>query len=113
MHELSIAESILEMVEQAAGEGRMAVSVTLTLGPFSGVCADSLQFWFPEVAEQRGMGRPELVINEVPAKVHCLDCGLDYGTKNVMEGCPQCQSFNRKLLSGREFALESIEVVDE
>jgi hydrogenase nickel incorporation protein HypA/HybF len=114
VHELSVAESILDIVEQALDEPTELERATLVMGPFAGINADSLKFFFPEAAEARGMGRPELVINEVPARVHCKGCGLDYETRDVTRGCPDCDSLQREVLSGREFTLESVEVaVDE
>ena len=41
MHEFSIAESILSVIEENIGEKREIVSTTLTIGPLSGVNADA------------------------------------------------------------------------
>jgi len=110
MHELSVAESILQIVEQAIEGKRELASATVTLGPFAGICADSLKFWFPQVARERGFGEPELVVNELPARVHCLDCGEEYASRDAMTPCPGCASFNRRILGGRELTLDSVEI---
>lgn len=113
MHELSVANSIMDIVEDALEAPCELASARLVLGPFAGINAESLKFFFPEVAAERGYGRPELVVQEVPARLHCLECDRSYESQDMMTGCPDCGSLRRDVLSGREFVLESVEVVDE
>lgn len=113
MHEFSIAESIVDIVGKAIGPKREVLSVHLTLGPLSGISSEALRFCFTEVAKQKGFGSPELVICEVAARLHCNDCGTDYEGMDFFEGCPDCQSLNRTILSGREFTVDSAEVAED
>ena len=110
MHEFSIAESILNTVEERLGEKKELVTATLTVGLLSGVNPEALKFCFAELADQRGFGRPRLIVNEVPAKLHCSDCGEDYQTRDMALGCPRCSSWNRRILGGRECMIENVEV---
>ena len=113
MHELSVAQEVLNIVEREVGGEKKVLSVALTLGPLSGICADSLQFCFSLIAADRGFGETELVINEVPARLHCNGCGLDYELDDLIQGCPRCGSFVRTLLGGSEFTLDAVEVEEE
>ena len=113
MHEFSIAEDILDIVQENAGPGAQVDCVHLILGPLSGVSPDALLFCFPEVAKPLGMGTPRLVIEETAAKVHCCDCGLDYESKEFYDGCPRCDSMNRQILSGQELTVDWIELVED
>jgi hydrogenase nickel incorporation protein HypA/HybF len=110
VHELSVAESIIDIIEQAVDEPQPIERATVVMGPFAGINAESLKFFFPEAAEARGFGRPELVVQAVPARVHCTECDEDYETDDVARGCPRCGGLQREVLSGREFTLESVEV---
>ena len=113
MHEFSVAEDILAIIEEAVGSKKEITSVHMTIGPLSGICPDSLRFCFTEIAKQEGFGSPELVLNEVKAKVHCYGCESDYEATEFIEGCPDCGSLNRRILSGDEFTVDWVEVEDD
>ena len=112
MHELSIAEDILKIVSPRIGAQHSLSAVHLTLGPLSGVSTESLRFCFPEVAEMHGFGRPSLIVDELPAQMHCLDCGCEYALRRFSDGCPGCGSLLRDVRSGSEFMIDWIEVRD-
>lgn len=108
MHEFSIAEEILSVVERTLGGPKPVQSVQLTVGTLSNISAEALQFCFTEIAEQSGFGRPELKIVATPAQVRCRDCGRTEETQDFTEGCPGCNSFSREILSGYECVVDSI-----
>lgn len=110
MHELSLAESIAEIIEREAGAEKALASVTLTVGPLAGVCTESLRFCFADVAREHGFGEPELIINETPVRLRCEGCGREYAVEHVVEPCPHCGGLRRKVLSGDEFTLDAVEV---
>ncbi len=53
---------------------------------------------------------PDLVINLTKAKLICLDCDIEYEAKDFYQGCPDCGSISRRILSGREFTVDSVEL---
>lgn len=110
MHELSIAESMLSAIEDQLGGVKRLVGAQVTLGPLAGICPSALSFGFAEVADARGFGRPELTINEVPARLVCLACHEEYTAADLMELCPHCGHLERTVLSGDEFTLDSVEL---
>ena len=111
MHELSLAESVAEIIEREVGAGKALASVTLTVGPLAGVCAESLRFCFEDVAREHEFGTPELVINATPVRLHCRGCGREYAVEHVAEPCPHCGGLARKVLSGYEFTLDCVELM--
>lgn len=108
MHELALACDVLDAAERAMGPGKRLLRVDLALGPLSGVSAEALTFCFSELAEQRGLGRAELVLCARPARIRCRACGHSYETDDFMKGCPRCDSLSREILSGFECELESV-----
>jgi hydrogenase nickel incorporation protein HypA/HybF len=112
MHELSLAEEMLQMIAGVIGSGSRLERVNIVIGPLSGVSADSLRFCFTELAAMRGFGSPDLVVDETAASIRCRSCGLSYEVHEFTEGCPVCGSLERDILSGMECTLESIEVDD-
>lgn len=108
MHEFSIATEIIAAVERSVGAGKRVQSVGLVLGALSGVNADSLTFCFTELAESRGMGRTELVVDPRPARVRCRVCGREYETGDFMSGCPGCGVAAVDIVSGYECEVNAI-----
>jgi len=113
MHEFSIAAEILDVVEQSMTPEQRVLSVHLLLGTLSGISAESLQFCFTELAEGAGLGRPELVISEVPAQVTCRECATPHAATDFTIGCPQCGSLNRDILSGFECVVDTLTLQED
>lgn len=110
MHELSLAKDMTRIIGKAIGGVRPLDTVNITVGPLSGISSESLRFCFTEVAKMEGFGEPKLVITETEAKLICLDCSIEYQAKEFYQGCPSCGSFSRRILSGREFTVDSVEI---
>lgn len=113
MHEVSIAQAILRVAEETLGKVQPLLSARVTIGPLSGVEPETLSFCFPEVAEALGFGRPQLQITLTEIRARCQSCSTEYAMKDFGDSCPQCDSFDRILLSGDELRLEEVEVAEE
>jgi hydrogenase nickel incorporation protein HypA/HybF len=112
MHELSIAQGILDTIEKKLGFVKPLVRVFITIGPLAGVSAESLEFWFSEVAQSKGFGTPEIVIKKTKALAVCAECNEKYEINNFFDGCPKCDSLKRTIESGYECMIDSIEMED-
>jgi hydrogenase nickel incorporation protein HypA/HybF len=42
--------------------------------------------------------------------MHCGNCSAEFEMGDELMPCPECGSMNLKILSGREFLLDSIEI---
>jgi hydrogenase nickel incorporation protein HypA/HybF len=111
MHELSVATDIVELAFGAA-EGRLVERLTVKNGAFSSVFAESLRFYLEILTEERQGKQADIVIESVPAKCLC-ECGKVYETDRFLDPCPSCGEWKRKVESGMECRLESIEVPDK
>jgi hydrogenase nickel incorporation protein HypA/HybF len=113
MHELSVAESILEQVEElAAREGADGVNrVTVSVGSLSGVEPDALEFAFPVALETSGLDGVELVIERVPAHMKCAACGRTTEPEFPFAVCAHCGSAEVECLGGRELLIQSVELL--
>jgi hydrogenase nickel incorporation protein HypA/HybF len=110
MHEMSLAKDMTRIIENALGRKMHLHRVNITVGPLSGISPESLRFCFTEIAKMDGFGEPELVINTTEARLVCLDCSNEYSARDFYEGCPECGSISRRILSGREFTVDSVEI---
>jgi hydrogenase nickel incorporation protein HypA/HybF len=113
MHELSIALSILEIVdEEAARQGGRIAAVHLKLGPLSGVVKEALMSAFDLAREGTPFAQAELIIDEVPVTAYCPACSVDRTPSSAYDlCCPECGTPTPEVLSGRDLEVVAIEVV--
>ncbi len=112
MHELSIAQSIVDLAsdEAAKAEAQRVVSIRLRLGLLSGVVRESLEFCFPIACEGTCCQGAELVIEMEPAKLHCPKCEDAFDVDCFVLACPNCGFFPATLLEGGELKVVSLDV---
>ncbi len=113
MHELSIAEDIFTAIEYSLGFKSKLKSVEMTIGPLSGVSAEALSFCFTEVAVLRGFGNTQLVINKIKAVANCSKCNNRYEITDFYSTCPECCSFERKIVSGDRCTIDAVELMED
>ncbi len=115
MHELSIAQSILEIVEHSLPpEPSPPVKcVRMKVGEMAGVVVDSLEFCFSALIAGTQMDGATLEIESVPVMAKCKACGNDFRVRDYAFACPLCQSGDLHLLSGRELQVVEVELADE
>jgi hydrogenase nickel incorporation protein HypA/HybF len=115
VHELSIAQSIVEIVEQTAsanGSGRVR-SIKLRIGELSGVVVDSLDFCFLAITAGTKLEGAHLEIEHVPLTAECRSCRQTFAVQNNVFLCPFCKSGVCSVVSGRELQVSEIELEDE
>jgi hydrogenase nickel incorporation protein HypA/HybF len=115
MHELGIAENILQIVRQSvpenlAGDVR---AIRLRVGQLSGIVPDSLSFCFGVIANETAMKQASLAIEQVPIVSKCRDCRHQFQMDDFAFSCPACQSVQLDLISGRELEVVEIELAEE
>ncbi len=114
MHELSIAENILEIVGEslASNGGGKLKRVKLRIGDLAGVVPESLAFCFSAITKGTAMEGAALEIESTQIVAHCDDCGKDSAVEGLVFMCPLCESVNIKVISGNELHVVQIEVED-
>ena len=109
MHELSIAESIVQIASRQAN-GRRVTKVQMKVGHLRQVVSSALVFSFELVAEGTPVEGAELEMEEVPAAGMCRECGAESRLKNFPLQCQACGSFDLEILRGEELMVESLEL---
>jgi hydrogenase nickel incorporation protein HypA/HybF len=111
MHELSLCDAILGTAMRNS-DGRPVTQVTVRIGYLRQVVPDSLQFGWQLLTESTALKGASLVVDEVPAIIECKECGAETNLDMPILICGECDSFEVKLLSGEEFLVVSMEVVE-
>ena len=112
MHELSIAESIVAVVERHA-RGRRVTAVTVSVGHLRQVVPASLEFAFELITHGTALDGAELELEEVPAAGHCRACGRESRLDGFPLNCRSCGSADVEIVSGEELQVESLDVEEE
>ncbi len=112
MHELSICNALIDQVEVIAREHHAArvESMVLRIGPLSGIEIPLLEHAYPLAATGTVAEDAKLVIESLPVKVKCSQCGAESEVAPNRLLCTACGDFRTNLLSGDEMLLASVEL---
>ena len=112
MHELAIAQGIIQIVDSEAkkkGFDRV-LEIRLKIGEFSGILPDCLTEFFPFAAKGSAAEGAALRIETVPAVFKCPDCGYEGPADRKNACCPDCGSTAVRMTAGRELYVENLKV---
>jgi len=113
MHEVSIALSLLEIIEKKCREEGYSwvESVKVRIGQASSILPEALNFAF-EMAKKETIAREAaLLIDLIPVKALCKTCLHSFEGKNLyIFECPFCSSSSLQIISGHELQLVEMEV---
>lgn len=112
MHELSIAQALVERVARIAGEqhAEYATHIRIRIGPLSGVEAELLASAFPLAAAGSLAEHARLDILQAPVRVRCQTCGAESDATANRLLCGACGDWHTQVISGDELILESVEL---
>lgn len=112
MHEMSLCEGILQVVEDAAArDGFSCVSrVRLEIGKFAGVEPDALRFGFDVVMRGSIADGASLEILECPGEAFCFDCCETVTVENRLDPCPSCGGSRLTPTGGDQMTIKDLEV---
>jgi len=112
MHELSICEGIMQVMEdQARTENFSQVAaIRLEIGPLAGVELDALRFSFDVVTRGTIADGCRLEIIETEGRAHCLKCDHTVSLKRRFDACPRCGGYGLHVTGGDELRIKDMEV---
>lgn len=109
LHELSIAESVVEIARRQA-DGRRVTKVHMKVGHLRQVVPSALDFSFGLVAEGTPVEGAELEMEEVPASGACRGCGARSTLERFPLQCHSCGSSELEITHGEELLVEYLEM---
>lgn len=115
MHELGIAQRLIDTaVALLPAESSQVSRMRVQLGALAGVSKEELLFGFEAMSPDTRCAGAHLEIEEVPAVVHCPQCGIEFAVADVDHLlCPDCGSPAVLVMQGKELILTSVEVQEE
>jgi len=112
MHEMSLAEGVLQLIEDTARrqEFSKVLAVWLEVGQLSGVEAEAMEFCFDAVTRGSIAQGARLEIVATPGAGWCMQCAATVALSEVFGACPQCGTHQVQVTSGSELRVREIEV---
>jgi hydrogenase nickel incorporation protein HypA/HybF len=112
MHELSIARSVLDLVEGAARreEVRRVERIRLRIGVRSAVEPEALRFCFDAVARGTVAEEAHLELETEPAQGNCRACARVSVVHEFPSPCPACAAWALDLSGGEGIRVSELEV---
>lgn len=112
MHEMSLAEGVLKIIEDSArthGFERVR-TVWLEVGALAGVEADALRFCFDAVVKDSVAAGCRLVIVPVAGQGWCAACGRSVAISQRYDPCPACGEYAVRPVGGQDLKIRELEV---
>ncbi|EPL9571595.1 hydrogenase maturation nickel metallochaperone HypA [Providencia rettgeri] len=112
MHEVSLCQSTLEIIEQQAKQNavKKVTAVWLEIGALSCVEESAFRFCFDIACRGTVAQGCQLHMVHRPAQAWCWDCSEMVEINSHQSVCPQCQSLNLKVESGDSLRIKELEV---
>jgi len=112
VHEMSIAEGIVQVLEDQAKAQQYdrVKTVWLELGPLSMIETEALTFCFEAVTRSTLAEGAELKIINIPGEAFCMQCLKNVPINQRYDSCPECGSYQLQVVQGDEMRIKELEV---
>ncbi len=112
MHELGIANSVVEAVRAEAlrRPGARVRKVGLLLGELAGVDGEALTFCFDALVRDSELAGVPLEIELCRRRHRCLGCAEAFVVLDYQTTCPRCGSADTECIGGEELELSYLEL---
>lgn len=112
MHELSLAESVIRIVERKALEQGFSRVLTLTLeiGELAAVDEQALRFALEAVTRDTLAGEARIEITRAPGQAWCDACGDSVRVSTRLDPCPDCGGHGLRVTGGDAMLVRQLEV---
>ena len=110
MHELSIAQSIIAIVEKTVpvNEQEKVSTVKLQIGSLSGIEMDALTYSFSIIRKSTRLINAILDIDLIKGLAFCSECKHEFEYPSYGNPCPKCKGYQIKITRGKEMKVISI-----
>lgn len=112
MHEMALAEGVLQVIEDAARtqDFSRVTAVWLEIGELSGVEVEAMKFCFDAVVRDSIADGARLEIVATPGSGWCMECSMAVPMAEVFGECPQCGGHQMQVTGGTEMRVKELEV---
>ncbi len=112
MHEMSLCEGVLQVLEsEARKQGfRRVKQVWIEIGQLAGVEIEAFRFCFDAVMKNSLAAQARLHIEQLPAQAWCMLCAKTVAISQRFDACPDCGSHQLQVTAGDQMRIKELEV---
>ena len=112
MHEMSLAEGILQLVEETARRERatQVKTIVVEIGQLSCVAPEALKFCFDSVSRGSMAEGAKLEIIDIAGSAYCSHCAAHVPMFERYDACPNCGKHPLQAINGTEMRVREIEI---
>ena len=111
MHEMSIAQSLLDIVTSEASRhnAKKVVRIRVRAGELRGIVPAHLNHFFQFVSKDSIAAGAELDIEILPVKARCNPCDMVFDVEDFNYQCPRCKDKDVETVQGLELMVQDFE----
>ena len=115
MHEIGLLRQLVRTVTSFAEENDVhnIAEVAVDCGELSLVIPEYLEELYPVAVKGSQLEGAKLTIHVIPGLAECNDCDEIFNVIEHKGFCPSCGSFEKTVLSGRDFSVREIVVPND
>ncbi len=112
MHEMSLAEGVLQIIEDSSRTQNFSrvKTVWLEIGQLAGVEVEAMKFCFDAVVRDSIAQDAQLEIIEIPGRAWCQHCAEVVQVQALYDVCPKCGSYPVQVTGGNVMRVKELEV---
>ena len=112
MHEYPITQSIVRIASEEAEKhkAKKVLEIRIVVGELSGLVPECIQDYFDILSKGTISEGAALRIQKVFPKIQCIECNHEGDMKPRVYSCEKCGSTKVKIVGGKEFYIDSMEV---
>ena len=115
MHEMSIAQSIVDIIRQEMEKQGLTklIRATVKFGRLTNTVPEALETGFMAVTLGTPLEAAVFTLEEIPVRYRCFACGKEFSPEEpnrLLAPCPHCgEELGHTVLSGKELYIDCIE----
>lgn len=86
------------------------LEIRLKIGELSGVFPECIKEYFDVLSKGTIAEGARITVQKIPVAIRCPDCGFEGEIDRKKIRCPDCGGINFKIIAGREYFVDSLEV---
>jgi hydrogenase nickel incorporation protein HypA/HybF len=110
MHEFSLAQNILEIVEETVAKNKASrvSAIELEIGTLSGVEIPALEMALESLQSGSVIEGAKISKQIIKGKAKCPNCQHEFEPDDYFAACPSCGNFGAEVIKGKELRVKSI-----
>ena len=115
MHEIGGVRQVIRTVEDFAKENdiKEVTGIVLDIGELSLVIPKYIEDIYQFTVKGTILENAELTMNVIPGMAECEECDEIFNVIEHEGYCPNCGSFEKEILSGKDFLIKEIHVPED